>query len=62
MSFRGRGRGTGANFGAPGGRGGGSFGGRGGGEATKRIVRAITDIAQAVVDSDRETMGHQTQF
>ena len=41
MSFRGapRGRGTGANFGAPGGRGGGGFGSRGGGGFGGELIR-----------------------
>jgi hypothetical protein len=62
MSFRARGRGTGANFGAPGGRGGGSFGGRGGGKNVGTIVRLSTDKPQAVVDSSRETMDLLTPF
>ena len=50
MSFRGapRGRGTGANFGAPGGRGGGGFGSRGGGGFGGKFLAA--DLLQKFTD------------
>lgn len=62
MAFRGRGRGTGANFGAPGGRGGGSFGGRGGGQSLTIDCGIILTILQDEEDSNRETMDPQMLF
>jgi len=68
MSFRGtpRGRGTGANSGAPGGRGGGGFGSRGGfgggGKNSRKLTVCGIDKVQDEAVLDRETLDLQILF